>query len=92
MVLVNFCYIYLLFASNFYLADTLDARDCHGQAGELEKKCPKQQHIKSHRGCSLPLSFVTSVLWEMKDLAAYKYWGPNNWPMAYSLGYGPLDP
>ena len=30
--------------------------------------------------------------WEKKDLPVFKYMGPGNWLMSFSLGAEPLDP
>ena len=34
----------------------------------------------------------TGVWWEAIDLPAYKYWGPGNWLVYFSLGREPLNP
>ena len=54
------CAPFFYFHCSFYLADTLDSGDCHGQAGELKNKCPKQQHVGSQGGWSLSLPLVSN--------------------------------
>ena len=66
-----------------YLAETLDARDCHGKAGELENKCPRYLHIG---GWASLLNSVLTVLkyWlGLKQLACVLQSGP--WT------FGPLN-
>ena len=44
---MHFIFLVLL---QFYLADTLDTQDWHGQAGEVENKCPRHQHLAGQGG------------------------------------------
>ena len=41
---------FYLYGLSLYLTNSLGARNCHGQAGELEKKRPQHQHLGRQGG------------------------------------------